>query len=164
MAEPDSGGLDDEAKSEPIRPAQADPMWRCEERRERFIKRHGVKRFEHRPRNLSILLQQGGAPIEEVRRVLKVYFGVHYGVFLDYCGKGNPFDHNEMWGRNGTPLYLIGHPYEVDESALGTLNAIGQLGMHVVIHAESWYGYGTVQVQVYHYPTVAKFAKEIAHE
>ncbi len=158
MAEPDH--LDDADKSNRVRPAQQDPRYKCDERLAGFVKRYGVKRFEHGPRNLSELLKQGGAPEAEVKRVLVRYFQVSHGVILDAYGKGHPFDHAEVWGRDRTPLYLIGHPYEVWGDALETIYAIRQLGMNVMIHAASWYGYGTVQVQVCHYDTVKRITND----
>jgi hypothetical protein len=80
-------------------------------------------------------------------------------------GLGYPsaFDHIELWGRNKTPLFLIGHPYGVSHNGQATLHAIRKLGLDVSIHDQSWYGFGTVQVRVEHAETVRSFTTEANH-
>jgi hypothetical protein len=131
----------------------------CHERLARFVKRYGVRPFRQRYRNLAALLKQGGAPEEAVKRVLVYYFGGRHQA-LSYCyGAAHAFDHPEMWGRDKTPLFLIGHPYQVDGGAIEALDAIRELGLSVDVDAASWYGFGTVQVCVCHWPTVRKLTE-----
>ena len=76
--------------------------------------------------------------------------GASYGTLGDSYGVGLPFDHSELWGRDGVPLVFIGHPYGIREDARKTLDAIRGLGLVVSDYHSSWYGTGTVQVRVYH--------------
>ena len=52
------------------------------------------------------------------------------------------------------PLILIGHPYGIQADARRTLDAIRSLGLVVCDYHPSWYGFGTVQIRVYHPATL----------
>jgi hypothetical protein len=125
----------------------------------RFVQENQIVEYEMGYRNLQLLLRQGGSPPERIKAVLRHYFMASNGCLGDYQGLGCPFDHLEMWGRNRTPLYLIGHPYQVWGDAITTLAAIRSLGMDVTIHADGWYGLGTVQVIVDHFKTAERFKR-----
>jgi hypothetical protein len=139
----------------------------CRARLARFVEQLGVRPFKHSYRNLLSLLKQGGAPEEDILRHLvdrwrvnpayRHHFGTQYG-------EGSPFDHVELWGRKGRPLILIGHPYQIDSDGFETLAGMERLGMTVLIHADSWYGFGTVQVRAYHRGTVWAAEKELKSE
>ena len=121
-----------------------------------FVDGFGVRPFDYGYRNLRSLLAQGGAANEQVKAVLKSQWNARHGTLWDYVGKGSPFDHFEMWGRNRTPLFLIGHPYQITIEAQETLAAIRSLGLVVSDYHPSWYGFGTVQIRVYHAPTLRR--------
>lgn len=140
---------------------------RCAVIRSAFIEAYGVKRYEPRYMNYQRLFAQGGAGNEAVKRVLQGCFGASYQQMLNYTGNGNPFDHLEIWGRERTPLFLVGHPYNIrvapdepyiSQEAAGTLDALRGLNLAVRLLGKqwSWYGYGTRHVVVYHWPTVLR--------
>ena len=56
------------------------------------------------------------------------------------------------------PLFWIGHPYGIRDDARETLNALRAIGLVVSDYHPSWYGYGTVQVRVYHAATVKRLS------
>jgi hypothetical protein len=82
----------------------------------------------------------------------------------DLYGRGHAFDHAELWGVGGVPLFFVGHPYGVGSEAILTLAAIRQLGMNVEINALSWYGHGTTHVEVAHYDTASKYDTRTSYE
>jgi hypothetical protein len=145
-----------------------DPL--CQQRRARFVEEHRVKKMGYSYRNLRLLLMQGGHPDAEVRQVLRDCFlarGAGLGVYtkdrwLSLCaGRGRPFDHHELWGRDRTPLFMIGHPYHAAcDEAQATLNRLRSVGMEVRIDATSWYGHGTVQVRAFHWATASRYRGE----
>ncbi len=139
----------------------SDPKAGCQEQLDRFVRKHGVSRFRHTYLNLLKLLKQGGAPIEAVRHHLVRYWQANPGQFQlgDHYGLGHGFDHVELWGRGGSPLFLIGHPYQVNSEAIEMLNSMCQLGMWGCVSSNSWYGFGTVQVQVCHFATAFESRK-----
>ncbi len=126
----------------------------CDRLLAEFVERHGVKRFSYRYKNLQALLKQGGAGNAHVKRVLERYFEACNGMLGNHYGVGRPFDHVELWGRDGTPAMLVGHPYGISDEGLATLEAIRGLGLVVSDYHPSWYGFGTCQVRAYHKPTV----------
>lgn len=134
----------------------------CQDRLDDFVSRYGVRRFKLGYRTLLTLLKQGGAPPDEIRAHLVQRWRANPGQMQlgDYYGEGAPFDHGELWGRNGIPLFLIGHPYQVNRDAVETLAAIGGLGMNVMITDRSWYRPGTVQVMVNHWGTTKNITGE----
>jgi hypothetical protein len=75
-------------------------------------------------------------------------------------GKGSPFDHVELWGRDRTPLFLIGHPYQITDEGRTTLEAIRAIGLVVSDYHPSWYGFGTRQIRVFDAATVRRFIRK----
>ena len=128
----------------------------CERRLSEFVERYGVRPYQHRYRNLLALLSQGGKLKHAIHDVLCRHFGQRHGtaVSATFTAAGSPFDHVELWGRDKTPLFLIGHPYGLDNDAHATLEAIRGLGLEARIDGTSWYGFSTVQVRVFHWATV----------
>jgi hypothetical protein len=123
--------------------------------RDAFVERFGVKPFTHRYRNVQGLLKQGGAGNDRVKAILRWRFDASTPLHLgSCCGRGRPFDHVELWGRHGVPLFMIGHPYHLDDEAMGTLAAIRSLGLVVSDYHPSWYGHCTHHVRVWHPATV----------
>jgi hypothetical protein len=119
-----------------------------------FIDRHRVKRFSYRYKDLQALFKQGGADNARVKDVLERCFDACNGMLGNYYGNGRPFDHVELWGRDQTPMMLIGHPYGISDEGRVTLEAIRGLGLVVSDYHPSWYGFGTCQVRAYYKPTV----------
>jgi hypothetical protein len=125
--------------------------------RDAFVERFGVKPFSRRYRNVQGLLKQGGAGNDQVKAILRWRFDASTPLHLGSCsGRGRPFDHAELWGRHGVPLFLIGHPYHLDDEALATLAAIRSLGMVVSDYHPGWYGHCTHHIRVYHPQTVLR--------
>jgi len=136
-----------------------DPREVCEQRLAQFIERFGVRKFRPSYTSLLNLLRQGGLSLGDVSKHLHDYWYVDPSnrVLCDYA-RGGPFDHVELWGRDGMPLFLVGHPYDISKEATGTLDGIRCLGMTVVVDFNNWYGTGTMHVRVYHPDTVAAHA------
>jgi len=131
----------------------------CRARRDRFAAENRVERLPHSYEVLLALLGQGGSPPRELRAYLESRWlaDSNAGRLNDEIGRGGPFDHIEVWGRGGTPLFLIGHPYQIECEAIVTLDGMRQLGMDVMIHSRTWYKNAlTLQVVVCHPPTVAR--------
>src|SRR4051794_14802193 len=80
--------------------------------------------------NLSRLLRLTGerpARVAEMRAVLDAC-GLA-GVSRRWIGRGGLFDHGEMWGRDRTPLLIVGHPYDVDRAGRALLAELGRFPM-----------------------------------
>jgi hypothetical protein len=128
-----------------------------QERLGRFIAENRVERLSLSYEVLLDLLGQGGAPPGELRTYLESCWSADSstGRLRNASGRGGPFDHNEVWGRGGTPLFLIGHPYQIEDEATMTLIGMRRLGMNVMIYSRTWYKNPlTIQVAVCHPPTV----------
>ncbi len=129
----------------------------CQQRLAQFVDRYVVRKFEHSHTNLLKLFSQGGLSLGDIRKHLREFW------FADFSdefsrpssARGGPFDHVEVWGRDGTPLFLVGHPYDISKEASETLDAIRRLGMTVLVDDNGWYGFGTKHIRVYHPSTVA---------
>lgn len=137
------------------------------ERREAFIDLYGLRAFDYRPRNMLSLLTQGGASRDRVQEwlieheVARPYERGHLSFFLNGYGVSNMFDHFEMWGAQKTPLFLVGHPYDLNEKAFRAINGLLDLGMNVDLRSGGWYGFGTFMLRVSHRPTVERFRRPI---
>ena len=129
----------------------------CRGRLLSFVQTYGVKEYRDTCKSLHVLFAQGGSGNGPVREFLKSCFRAGYGGSIgDRYGRGNAFDHIELWGRDRIPLFLVGHPYQIKDDAIDTLAAIQGLGLSVQVHGGSWYGFGTAHVRAYHGPTVER--------
>lgn len=128
--------------------------WDVEKRRERllgFVERNRVTPFKMTGRNLHKFLAMGGSSESEVTSVVKDVFGcAGFGVLLQCQARGCPFDHGVLWGRDRTPMFLTGCPYDLSTEAMASLLRLEDLGMWVHVDARSWYGFDTLSVRVYH--------------
>jgi hypothetical protein len=131
----------------------------CQQRLAQFIARYLVRKFDYSYRNLLKLFSRGGLSLGDIQKHLhEFWFAGPSTDALSRCqARGGPFDHIEMWGRDRTPLFLVGHPYDISKEATATLGAIRRLGMTVVVDDNGWYGFGTKHVRVYHPGTAAVF-------
>ena len=60
-----------------------------------------------------------------------------------------PFDHAECWGRDGRPLVLVGHPYDLRRDRADLLRRLQALGAELFISPDAgWYGFGTYHVRL----------------
>jgi len=134
-----------------------DPKEVCQQRLAQFIERFGVHTHRFSYRSLLNLFRQSGSSRGDVEKHLDDYWVTDRDDELNchQVGFAPPFDHAEMWGRNRTPLFLVGHPYDISNEAYETLDAIRRLGMTVVVDVNTWYGHGTMHICVYHRDTVA---------
>lgn len=123
----------------------------CQERLNMFRARHRVREYRNSYHNLFRLFQQGGALPVRVKELLQRYWYAEHGMLGDAYGYGTPFDHVELWGKGGKPLFLVGHPYQLSDEAKETLKAIRALSMIVRVSdpSKSWYTSGTLQVVVH---------------
>jgi hypothetical protein len=69
------------------------------------------------------------------------------------------FDHLEIWGRGGTPYFLIGHPYQLNSAEMKFLASLIAAGVPISIDDHTWYGHGTLHVEASH-PTVSVWPRE----
>lgn len=164
-----SGGPRGERAKELARKEEA----RCQPILDSFVRAYGVKPFKHGPHNVGKLFRQGST-YKAARDGVRAVFGLEYraNFFHSDYGVGDLFDHVEMWGRDGTPLFLIGHPYGRSSASFVTddgRSALGQDGAAVARglamagafgwfnpRPSSWYGHGTHQILVCHPPTVER--------
>jgi hypothetical protein len=107
-----------------------------------FLRAHDVRPYRNSRHNLTRLLRSAGADADQVQavRVRLGAYGAHSGAF----------DHGKIFGRDGVPICLIAHPYDLDAESLADLKAIQALGLAVEVRGEgeSFYGWGTTQVIV----------------
>jgi hypothetical protein len=108
-----------------------------------------IKMVPSRWKHTHGLLHQGGHPDDEICTFLRDYF------FMDRRApgmsiNGEAFDHGEMWGGGGTPLFLIGHPYTLGGRCLDSLDGFRRLGLTVHVDAKSWHSILTLRVVVFH--------------
>jgi hypothetical protein len=137
-------------------PRANDQRPQCERLLRSFLARFDVRPFRYRQRNLRLLLLQSGASEDQIKAVMRDRWGAYQGRLSWYHAMGNVFDHYEMWGRDRTPLFLVGHPYDLGDESAVTLAAIRGLGLVASDYHPSWYGFGTVQIRVYHPGTVER--------
>lgn len=124
--------------------------------RKEFVKKYGLKRMKWTARNITKLFRQGTALDTEVDRAMEKCFGLCSGELFTLYGYGDPFDHCEMWGRDRTPLFMIGHPYPYSfkADAMRSLSRICDLGLSVSVTGRSWYHPTALQVEVCRWKTV----------
>ena len=86
--------------------------------------------------------------------MLQRYFEARHGWLGNEYGDGAPFFHVQLFGRDFVPLFLIGHPDELNDDAQETLTAIRSLGLVVSVFHPAWYGFGAAEVRAFHPSTV----------
>lgn len=104
-----------------------------------FLRRHGVSEFYNGRHNLGRILRSGGAEASRVSRVLNL-IGEH--------ALSGPFDHGRVFGRDGVPLLIVGHPYSLEREDMRLLKSLQSLGLGVYLGNRSFYGFDTLQVLV----------------
>lgn len=120
------------------------------DRLNRFASGHRLREMRFTGRNVNRFLRAGLGP-EAARRFLDPHrrhgCEAEQGLASDlYLG---PFDHGECWGRDGRPLVLIGHPYDLRESRSALLRRLASLGLDLLIsRTAGWYGFGTLHVRL----------------
>ena len=110
------------------------------EREVEFLRAHGVREYKNSHWNVMRLLRSAGADRETCKDVAD-WIGV-YGA-LD-----GPFDHGRIFGRDGVPTILVGHPYQLTIADQVLIRAIRSMGFFVGVNGRSFYGFGTLQVLV----------------
>lgn len=141
------------AERRPARPSPEVERRRCEVERE-TKEQVAAERARVEPIRRAFESAYGVKPYDaESRRLLAMFLGCGEDEFdLELLfGPESPFDHLELWGRDGKPLFLVGHPYQIDSEAHESLDAIRSLDLVVKVldPSYSWYGFGSLQVVVY---------------
>lgn len=105
-----------------------------------FLRKHAVREFQNTSRNVLTFLKSQGASDVAARVVADRLgrFGAHDGLF----------DHGQLFGRDGRPTLLVGHPYTVEEADQPLIRRISSLGFRVIVSDESFHGFGSCQVLV----------------
>jgi hypothetical protein len=114
-----------------------------------YLKRHGLRPFANRYRNILMVLKQSGASKAACEAVASRL------TRCDYKGGAlnrGAFDHGEVLGRDGKPTRLLGYPYHIQPEDYRVLDAIHALGLTVLLHTHSNYGFRTYQVEVFAVP------------
>lgn len=111
-----------------------------------FSERYGVREMKRGDRNVTKLFRTAcpGPELDEAIGLARPY-----PTGVGKVGGLHPlFDHDEIWGRDGWPFFLVAHPYQVNGEALYVLAEIEAAGFSVLIHGLGWYGRTTIQVIV----------------
>lgn len=124
--------------------------------RERFAREHRLREHRWSPRNVARVIR-GGSDAEAVKAFVESIQascwragGWEHQLAMDVLsGSYSAFDHPECWGRDRTPLVLVGHPYDLGRDRVLQLRTLAALGLDlVVMPASGWYGFGTYHVRV----------------
>jgi hypothetical protein len=117
--------------------------------KDEFAARHGVREYKYSTHNLAKLFRSAGASTDQARSVFSSRChwgpGARWNLFFE-GDFSQAFDHHDLWGRDGKPLMLVGHPYGDPDQHRAIYDAIAALGLDVQFGGESYYGYGTYQV------------------
>lgn len=116
--------------------------------KDEFAARHGVREFKFSVRNVGRLLRSAGASADLANPVYRSPRGLRWCDALFRSEFLMAFDHRDLWGRDGLPTMMVGHPYDETEQHRDIYDAIRSLGLVVETGGESYYGYGTYQVLV----------------
>jgi hypothetical protein len=117
--------------------------------KDEFAARHGVREFKFSVRNVGRLFRSAGATADQANPVFRSPRGIGRWCDTLFCsGFLRAFDHHDLWGRDGQPVMLVGHPYGDPDDHRDIYDAIAGLGMTVETGGESYYGHGTYQVLV----------------
>lgn len=103
--------------------------------------------------NLTVMLRRTGdspARVAEMRDLLGALGMDQCGHRHSWISMGGVFDHGEMWSRDGVPVVIVGHPYDIDPDERHWLAELARFpGLAVnVDDRPSYYGYGTHHVRV----------------
>lgn len=127
----------------------ADRYVACAVLKDEFAAKHGVKKYKTSMRNVGLLFRSAGSESASIRSLFRARNS--FGGWSDTCFSGEfwrAFDHPDIWGRDGKPVMLVGHPYGSPDDHKAVYNAIRALGLEVRTDGESYYGHGTYQVLV----------------
>lgn len=138
----------------------ADAQRRFLEQRQReaeFAEDFAARPIKWSGHNLSRMLRSTGERPDRVRelRSLLGLLGLGNGPYQgQYPSTNGWFDHGDMWGRNGKPWAIVGHPYELSlwgvdrDAVMAELRSFsGSIGVFVD-DRPSYYGFGTHHVRV----------------
>jgi hypothetical protein len=114
-----------------------------------FAAKYDVKPFRFTARNIARIFRSGEA-LQNHSRPLAEWIAMSGGG----CGSCPPFDHGEVWGKDGRPTILVGHPCELDHDSEIMVRTIKRFGLEVRTEGESYYGFGTRQVLVFARPVI----------
>jgi hypothetical protein len=119
--------------------------------KDEFAERHGVREYKLSLHNVGRLFRSAGASSDQVYAI----FGCPSSHGRSRWSEAtfsmefqDAFDHADLWGRDGKPLILVGHPYSDRDRHQAVYDAIAALGLEVRFDGESYYGHGTRQVLV----------------
>lgn len=117
------------------------------QRRAEYLARNGLKPYRKSYANVLKVLKLGGAAAEDCRKVAEMLCGGlgRYGSLSSW----HAFDHGELLGSDGKPSHLMGYPYQLDGEGLAQLAALESIGLWVLVHSRSNYGFGTLQVEAH---------------
>ena len=60
---------------------------------------------------------------------------------------GSWMDHVTKWSRNGKPALILAQPYGLRAAKLRPL--LDDDSLHMLVHAQGWYGCGTVAIEIW---------------
>src|SRR5262249_12687963 len=125
---------------------QADTLIALAAKKDDFASTHDVRQYEFSTRNLLRFFRSLGASVDQASEVFREN-STRWAHGLIRPEFWKAFDHHDLWGRDGKPLILVGHPYGLDQNR-PIYGAIASLGFEVRFDGESYYGFGTNQVLV----------------
>ncbi len=105
-----------------------------------FLREHAVREFQNTRRNLLFFLKSRGASDLAARSVANAIgeAGPHRGLF----------EHGQLFGRDGRPTMLVGHPDSADDVDQRLVRRIATLGFRVIVSDQSFRGFGSSMVVV----------------
>ncbi|MDP9019538.1 MAG: hypothetical protein M3N25_01840 [Actinomycetota bacterium] len=103
--------------------------------RDAWAARHGLKRSQRRHECPCALIGYRHAP---------------YGQSQGGCAlTRNWADHVSLWNYAGRPAVFVAQPYQVTGGLDRLANWAKFHGVTLKVHANSWYGFGTLQVELW---------------
>jgi hypothetical protein len=124
-----------------------------EKRKLDFEAASGVHQYRWSEKAICKFLRLAPGDPKTIKKLIRIAANFHWDYGL--------FDHGEVWGRNDTPFYLIGHTYKIwSKDSLGTLIDLSNAGLLYTIDSLSWYSLDTLCVRVYH-PSVLDWPKPV---
>jgi hypothetical protein len=117
--------------------------------RDQFALNLDVRPMRWSSYNVSRMLRLTGERPERVKAMRRLLGDLGMG-HASWAGIGGVFDHGELWGRDRTPLMIVGHPYQIDADERAYITELARFSMLRVNVDDrvSYYGFGTHHVRI----------------
>lgn len=127
-----------------------------EGRRAEFADALGVRQYKWSRHNLMKMLRATGETPERVAEMAAILGDLGMGdlgmgqAYYRWISPDGVWDHGAMWGRDGMPRVVVGHPYRVGDRERARLDELARFTtLEVAVDDRpSYYGHGTHHVRV----------------